>query len=45
MGIESFSLSAWDYLAIAGFFGVLTVIGYLSGRGEQVSSEDYFLAG
>ncbi len=44
-GIETFSLEAWDYLAIVGFFGVLTIIGYLSGRGEQASSEDYFLAG
>lgn len=44
-GMEFFSLATWDYLAIAGFFGVLTVIGYLSGRGEQASSEDYFLAG
>jgi len=44
-GIESFSLETLDYLAIAGFFGLLTVIGYWSGRGEQASSEDYFLAG
>ncbi len=44
-GIESFSLEFLDYLAIAGFFGILTAIGYLSGRGEQASSEDYFLAG
>ncbi len=45
MDSSDFSLEAWDYLAIVGFFCVLTVIGYLSGRGEQASSEDYFLAG
>ena len=45
MPTHSFLLEFWDYLAIAGFFGVLTVIGYWSGRGEQASSEDYFLAG
>ncbi len=45
MDMPSLTLEAWDYLAIAGFFGILTLIGYWSGRGEQASSEDYFLAG
>ena len=45
MGTESFSLAPLDYLAILGFFAVLSVIGYLAGRGERASSEEYFLAG
>jgi SSS family solute:Na+ symporter len=45
MPTHSFPLEFLDYLAIAAFFAVLTVIGYRSGRGEQASSEEYFLAG
>ncbi|MDC0935557.1 sodium/solute symporter [Pirellulales bacterium] len=45
MGTESFSLAPLDYLAIGGFFALLSVIGYLAGRGERANSEEYFLAG
>ena len=45
MGIESFPLAPLDYLAIGGFFAMLSVVGYLAGRGEQASSTEYFLAG
>ncbi|MDG1890878.1 MAG: sodium/solute symporter [Verrucomicrobiota bacterium] len=45
MGIESFTLAPLDYLAIVGFFTMLSLIGYLAGRGEQSSSTEYFLAG
>ena len=44
-GVESFALAPLDYLAIGGFFVLLSVIGYLAGRGEQESSTEYFLAG
>ncbi len=45
MSTQPFLLEFWDYLAIVVFFGVLAVVGYRSGRGEQVSSVEYFLAG
>lgn len=45
MGVESFSLAPLDYLAIVGYFALLSVVGYFAGRGEQVSSSEYFLAG
>ena len=45
MGVESFPLAPLDYLAIGGFFAMLSVVGYLAGRGEQASSTEYFLAG
>ena len=45
MGVESFPLAPLDYLAIGGFFAMLSVVGYLAGRGEQASSSEYFLAG
>jgi SSS family solute:Na+ symporter len=41
----AFGLHQWDYIAIALFFIILSVIGYVAGRGERTSSEDYFLAG
>jgi SSS family solute:Na+ symporter len=41
----AFSLHLWDYLAIALFFIILSLVGYFAGRGERASSEDYFLAG
>jgi len=44
-GVESFPLAPLDYLAIGGFFAVLSVVGYLAGRGEQAGSTEYFLAG
>lgn len=45
MVAESFPLATLDYLAIGGFFAVLSVVGYLAGRGEQKNSTQYFLAG
>jgi SSS family solute:Na+ symporter len=45
MGVESFPLAPLDYLAIGGFFALLSIVGYLAGRGEQSSSTEYFLAG
>ena len=45
MGVESFPLAPLDYLAIGGFFTMLSVVGYLAGRGEQAGSTEYFLAG
>lgn len=42
---SSFGLHLWDYIAIALFFIILSVVGYLAGRGERASSEEYFLAG
>jgi len=44
-GVESFPLAALDYVAIVGFFALLTIVGYLAGRGEQAGSTEYFLAG
>ena len=43
--MSAIQLDFWDYLAFGSFFVVLTVIGYWSGRGEQASSQEYFLAG
>lgn len=43
--VESFPLAPLDYLAIGGFFALLSLVGYLAGRGEQSSSTEYFLAG
>ena len=40
-----FGLHYWDYLAIGLFFVILSIIGYLAGRGEQANAEEYFLAG
>lgn len=40
-----FSLQHWDYLTIALFFIILSLIGYRAGRGERANSEEYFLAG
>ena len=45
MGVESFSLAPLDYVAIVGYFALLSVVGFLAGRGEQASSSEYFLAG
>ena len=45
MGVESFSLAPLDYVVIVGYFAVLSVVGFLAGRGEQASSREYFLAG
>ena len=44
-GAESFSLAPLDYVAIVSFFAMLSVVGYLAGRGERANSEEYFLAG
>jgi solute:Na+ symporter, SSS family len=39
------ALNAIDYWVFGGFLFALAAVGYLSGRGEQASSEGYFLAG
>jgi SSS family solute:Na+ symporter len=43
--ISSLPLGLWDYIAFAAFFIALSVIGYMAGRKEQASSQEYFLAG
>ena len=43
--MSSIPLDFWDYVIFASFFVLLGVVGYLAGRGEQESSQDYFLAG
>ena len=45
MTLEAFPLTTLDYLAIGGFFAMLSVVGFLAGRGEQAGSTEYFLAG
>ena len=42
---SDFGLQFWDYFAFGLFFVILSVIGYLAGRGERANSEEYFLAG
>ncbi len=42
---EILVFGTWDYIAFIGFFVVLSLVGYLAGRNEQQSKEDYFLAG
>lgn len=39
------ALNALDYWVFLGFLVGLAIVGYVSGRGERESSEDYFLAG
>jgi len=41
----SFALEGLDYVAIGAYFAALMAIGYWAGRGEQATSEEYFLAG
>lgn len=41
----SLALGLWDYLGFASFFVVLSLIGYIAGRKERTSSQEYFLAG
>ncbi|MBI2435222.1 MAG: sodium/solute symporter [Candidatus Hydrogenedentes bacterium] len=43
--MSTFSLGFLDWLAIAGFFTGLSLVGWLSGRKERDTAEDYFLAG
>lgn len=43
--VDSLTLAPLDYLAIVVFFAMLSLVGYLAGRGEQASSTEYFLAG
>ena len=43
--VSSFSLGPLDYVAFSAFFVVLSVVGYVSGRKERGSADDYFLAG
>lgn len=42
---ESFSLGTWDLCAFASYFVVVSIVGYLAGRRERATSDDYFLAG
>ena len=42
---SSLSLGLWDYVAFASFFVVLSFIGFMAGRKERTSSQEYFLAG
>jgi SSS family solute:Na+ symporter len=44
-GETRFPLELTDYAAFAGFFAVLSAIGYLAGRKERSSAQEYFLAG
>lgn len=43
--MSDFNLGTLDYIAFGVFFLLLCVVGYYSGRREQESSNDYFLAG
>ena len=43
--LSSFPLGFLDYAAFVSYFVILSVIGFLSGRKERASSDDYFLAG
>ncbi|MFV2068363.1 MAG: SLC5 family protein [Pirellulales bacterium] len=43
--MPDFSLTTLDYLAFITYFVILAIIGYLAGRGERSSSQEYFLAG
>lgn len=42
---SSLPLGLLDYLGFASFFVALSIIGYVKGRKEQASSQEYFLAG
>ncbi|MBI4580263.1 MAG: sodium/solute symporter, partial [Planctomycetes bacterium] len=44
-GFESFHLDVLDYAAFAGYFALLSLIGFLAGRRRKRQSDDYFLAG
>lgn len=43
--MQNFQLGSLDYLAFGLFIVLLCIVGFISGRGEQNSSKDYFLAG
>ena len=43
--MSEFVLTPIDYVAFISFFVVLSTVGFLAGRKERESSEDYFLAG
>jgi SSS family solute:Na+ symporter len=43
--LATFPLEPLDYAAFVGYLLALTAIGVWSGRGEQASTSDYFLAG
>ena len=43
--MQTLQLNSIDYLAFFGFLALLSVVGYIAGRGETASSNDYFLAG
>ncbi len=44
-GMESFALGFWDLVAFFGYFVVISVVGFIAGRREHATSDDYFLAG
>ena len=43
--LNALPLELLDYIAFGAFFVVLSLIGYISGRKERASSQEYFLAG
>lgn len=43
--MQTLQLNFFDYLAFFVFLAGLSVVGYLAGRGETASSNEYFLAG
>ncbi len=45
MKSEILAFGVWDYVVFVGFFVVLSLVGFLAGRQERSSKEDYFLAG
>ncbi len=45
MNIGTLSFGFWDYFVFTGFFVILSLVGYLAGRKERVSTNEYFLAG
>ena len=44
-GDDGFPLAMLDYVAIVGYFVVLSAIGFWTGRKEKSNADDYFLAG
>ncbi len=43
--MSSMPLGIWDYCAFGAFFVILSLIGYVAGRKERTSLNNYFLAG
>ena len=45
MNIGTLPFGFWDYFVFTSFFVLLSLVGYLAGRKERISTSDYFLAG